>query len=32
VIVDQQLFAPIIRFVLQAEQDAQLSLFFHRRR
>ncbi len=28
VIVDQQLFAPIIRYVLQAEQDAQLSLFY----
>ena len=28
VIVDQQLFAPIIRFVLQAEQDAQLTLFY----
>lgn len=27
VIVDQQLFAPIIRYVLQAEADAQLSLF-----
>ena len=28
VIVDQQLFAPIIRFVLQAEPDAQLTLFY----
>ena len=28
VIVDQQLFAPIIRYVLQAEADAQLSLFY----
>jgi len=28
VIVDLQLFAPIIRYVLQAEQDAQLSLFY----
>nr|WP_272501641.1 sodium/proton antiporter NhaB [Silvania confinis] len=28
VIVDQQLFAPIIRYVLQAEPDAQLSLFY----
>ncbi len=28
VIVDQQLFAPIIRYVLQAEPDAQLTLFY----
>lgn len=28
VIVDQQLFAPIIHFVLQAESDAQLTLFY----
>ena len=28
VIVDQRLFAPIIQFVLQAESDAQLSLFY----
>ncbi len=27
-IVDQQLFAPIIRYVLQAEPDAQLTLFY----
>ncbi len=28
VIVDQQLFAPIIRYVLEAEPDAQLTLFY----
>jgi len=28
VIVDQKLFAPIIHYVLQAEPDAQLSLFY----
>ncbi|RKQ38164.1 Na(+)/H(+) antiporter NhaB [Enterobacter sp. R1(2018)] len=28
VIIDQQLFAPIIHFVLQAEPHAQLSLFY----
>lgn len=28
VIIDQQLFAPIIRFVLQASPHAQLSLFY----
>ncbi|WP_407439833.1 Na(+)/H(+) antiporter NhaB [Lelliottia sp.] len=28
VIIDQQLFTPIIHFVLQASQDSQLSLFY----
>ena len=28
VIVDQQLFAPLIQYVLQAEPDAQLTLFY----
>ena len=28
VIIDQQLFAPIIHYVLQAEPDAQLTLFY----
>jgi NhaB family Na+:H+ antiporter len=28
VIIDQQLFAPVIHFVLQAEPHAQLSLFY----
>ena len=28
VIIDQQLFSPIIQFVLQASEHAQLSLFY----